>query len=357
MAFFDLEFDQGVCQSDLRSLRRHARAAAGRPYENEGYPISTSDLERLSGKTYLLVLPETKFTTLDPLPSGVSHQSQQPYHRRIGPHPTIKRDPSPSRATSATLSDHPAHSPYSMTGSLPMSPPYAPTPSAPISLFPSHSNTSYPYSRSHPSSLHPRNSLHSSRPGEPHSSVSRVIQPSAPPMPAPPPQSPISASTQHTLHPILLQDIRDFTMRGTPPTSMHYFDYPHEENTDVGSTAPRMGVNHNYNHDHSSGRSASTLTPSPASPPEASYRPRGYQSPQFAQSQSRSLSQGHSYSPNHESDYSFFQSMESSFHIDYAPQPRSPFSAANFAVGMGGGGGVPVTDSSYQNLVEHLGFN
>lgn len=343
-------------QNDLRSLRRHARAIAGRTHENEGYPISPSDLDRLSGKTYLLMLSEARST------SGASQQRQQtPQQQHTGSSSqlgsTIKRDPSPSHATSATLPDLPANSPFTMSTSLPMSSMHTPAAPPPLSL-PSHSYSPYPYSHSYLSSQSSRSQTsRTSGPGPAHTpSSSHPIQSSVPSAPVPPiTQSSISAST-HALHPTLVQDIHDFTMRGAPAGSsaIHYFDYPADEDIEASPipTTQRLGnsTGANPSHSHSVG-------PAPASASSSTSRSRdhagpGFQ-PQIYQSQGQPISSGH----GQEHDYGFFQSLESSFQLDYAPQPRSPFTAANFGVGMSGSGGAPMLNSSYQDLVEHLGFH
>jgi hypothetical protein len=158
-----------------------------------------------------------------------------------------------------------------------------------------------------------------------------------------------------------MQDIRDFTMRGTPGASTieHYFDIPPHE--DINEATMSLSNLTQQSRDSGANRSVPSVLPvaSASSAAIATTRIRGHSLPTNSSrhyTPTPTQPQSHSLSPGiggHNTDYDFFQSLESSFHLDYAPQPRSPFSAANFGVAMGGGGAA----SAYQELVEHLGFH
>ncbi|KAF9449972.1 hypothetical protein P691DRAFT_811321 [Macrolepiota fuliginosa MF-IS2] len=369
-------FDEAVsmCQAandligDLRSLRRYARASAGRSYDNEGDPISPSDLDRLSGKTYLLMLSGAGSAISTPLsPASATPRQLLSHHTGSSSHIglTIKRDP--SRATSATLSDLPATSPFILTTPLPMSSIHIPIPPHAPSSPPSHPHPRSPYLYTHQPSRSTHPHLPTSRttgggPSHPYtsSSSSYSIQSSTPSAPTPTPMlhtpqltpSTISASTTHALHPTLIQDIRDFAMRGTPAGSsaVHYFDFPPDDIGTALSSTPGLDTPASSGRSHTN--QTRTFSGGPASASTSTSR-----SPSGSRSRGHSIPGYLSQYQTQESDYGLYQSFESSFHLEYAPQPRSPFSAANFGIGMSGSTGIPTINSSYQDLVEHLGFH
>ncbi|KAF7783869.1 transcriptional regulator family: Fungal Specific TF [Agaricus bisporus var. burnettii] len=270
--------------NDLRSLRMYARQSAGRSYEQEGYPLTSSDLDRLSGKTYVLTPPPPP-----PTSTLISQQQQQHRHTPSCHQPgssythtssTIKRDPSPTQSSATVLSDLSPSAPFGSTATLSTSSQPFPTPTAyDYTLPPSHSHIP-------PSYTH-------------HTSQTHLT-----PQPQP--------------HPIILQDIRDFTTRGIPASHSitHYFDFAPEGSESINSI-----IGH------------------PLSTSSRQQRP---------QQRRQSMPSYHTYS-----DFGIYPtSFETSFHLDYAPhQPRSPFSAVNFSTATG------TTDSSFQELAQQLGFH
>jgi hypothetical protein len=172
-------------------------------------------------------------------------------------------------------------------------------------------------------------------------------------------------------------------MRGTPAASSaaHYFDFPPREDIDDASISVQIPPSPRQDIVSGAGTSG-RAQPSAASDAgdtagvSTVRQQRGHSLPGYPTHQYHTPTptqpHAHSHSPvlhghTSHSDYGFFQTIESSFHVDYAPQPRSPFTAATFgSVGvsgsMGGMGdsGVPnlaAMHASYQELVEHLGFH
>ncbi|KAJ3574344.1 hypothetical protein NP233_g1815 [Leucocoprinus birnbaumii] len=366
---------------DLRSLRRHSRLTAGRSYQDEGYVISTSDLGRLNGKTYLLMQPEAgaaRSTRTTPN-TGASHRHpgsrQLSTSRQSAP---VKRDPSSPGSASATLSE------------FPVNPQFTSSPVSSMSLHPAlqhhsvssdaayshhHAHPHVPYTHSHSSSSNSHtptpishvsdvSATHPSQPSASTSSPSKAhfIQPAPPPAPI---SSSRPQSTPSSLHPTILQDIHDFTMRGAPASSSaeHYFDFPPQEDVDDASMSVRVATQ--IRGSDTSRTFSGSVGAHPTS--AAALRTRGHSVPEYQSHQYQTPTpaqpHAHSHSPSalgahQDSEYGFFQSLESSFGLEYMPQPRSPFTAANFNVtGMSGGVASSTMHASYQELVEHLGFH
>ncbi|KAF5352509.1 hypothetical protein D9756_006274 [Leucocoprinus leucothites] len=365
---------------DLRSLRRHSRITAGRHYQNEGYIISTLELGRLNGKTYL-VPSETNFPT-----STHSSDTAASHHSVMSPHQpstsytsfygsTIKRDPS---TTPTILSEISSNSTLANAVSLPASslhPPSHSLPSSSTYTHPHHHLHAHtPYAHSHTPSTHAHTPTSTSHmPGPSASHAPRYPVPvSSPPSShftqQPPAPASISKSqlSSTSLHPTILQDIHDFTVRGTPAASSvaHYFDFPPQEEVDDASMALRIAMQPRGTEEFS----ASATRAFPGAADAHSFRTRGHSVPEYQSHQYQTPTPTQPHAQSHppsalghtrqESDYGFFQTLESSFPIEYAPQPRSPFTAANFGIpGMSGGANTSTMHASYQELVEHLGFH
>jgi hypothetical protein len=308
----------------------YARQSVGHPHESEGYPITSSDLDRLSGKTYLL-MPHP--------PPTSSLTSQQHNYHPLSPHSgspytssSVKRDPSPTRSNTTVLSDISVNAPYGGISSTagPISPQAFSSPTYTYQAPPSHSHIPSPYTQTQTSQHHsssPSHYLHS--PSHPH-------------LPPPPhSHSHHINAPQPQPHPTILQDIRDFTMRSIPATSSitHYFDFSPEDSESLDNsiiTTPGPGSHPNRGH---------SLPSNPTSSATTSSSSRQQQHQPSQQQRRQSMPNYHTYN-----DFGLYPtSLETSFHIDYAPhQPRSPFSAVSFS--------TSTTDSSFQELAQQLGF-